>query len=301
MSNHPLFIGTRYRIISCTNPNRTLEIRWAGSQALYEDRVYGLEIDGVKGCWNVDFIPDTAYDAGSEEFGNLPLVSDTFKIDGYDDCEECLKVYYKFIDCETGELIPDPISSEPSDLRIDNEVFAEYVGKTAKITVNVDYEGDQYSLEYCATVTTELALGLRVLDSEILNAEPTACYRNCEECQAPETVIPEPEQEIKKPLYQPNYNIPGCSPDYYNKVNSEFSDIQYKDIVQKRYGLEICKDSDVLKYTIKKQLLDLEVSKNSSACDDDNGLFEPCVEGGGIGFMTINGDDCNPFTIYPAT
>lgn len=281
------YIGTAYRIKSCVNESRTFEIRWVGDEPLLEDKIYGLDVNGIRSCWYVDFIPESAYDNESEEFGNLPIFSDNNKYDDFDTCEECHKIFYRFIDCETGENF----LYDGSLLYIDDESFQSYLDKSIKI----DIEGT----EYCLAVTSILALGLTAASPEYT---VNGCFRTCEDCQAPPPVEdPEPEYEIKKKNYEPNFGLPICSLEEYTRIHSKFSESMYKQMVEVKYGLEICNEIDEEKYLIDKALLDLQIIDNSFSCCDDNGLWDPCVEDGGIGFMTINGDDCNPFTIHPST
>lgn len=292
-----LLIGVPYRLISCTNSNRTIEIRWVGAQALYEDKVYGFEIDGVRSCWRVDFLSEDSYPNPSDALAALPVYQETFNEAGYDTCEECQKLFYKLIDCETGEFIQD-LGDPSGDILIDDDSFIPYANKTIKISLK-PYGSLDEPVEYCATVYPVIALGLRTLEHEYT---VHGCYRTCEVCQAPEPVEgTEPEFVIKKKNYEPNFGLPVCSLEEYTRIHSQFSESMYKQMVEAKYGLEICNEIDEERYLIKKALLDLEIIKNSFDCCDDNGLWDPCVEDGGIGFMTINGNDCNPFTIHPAT
>jgi hypothetical protein len=52
--------------------------------------------------------------------------------------------------------------------------------------------------------------------------------------------------------------------EYDNTVNEKFAEAVYQKMASKRYGIEFCCDTDLKKWSIKKELLDLNALKS---CD----------------------------------
>jgi hypothetical protein len=62
--------------------------------------------------------------------------------------------------------------------------------------------------------------------------------------------------------------------EYSDKVNAEFSEAIYQEMASIRYGVNFCCDLDLLKWSIKKELLDLNNLKINFCFDPDN-LVQP--------------------------
>jgi len=58
--------------------------------------------------------------------------------------------------------------------------------------------------------------------------------------------------------------------DYHHKVNSEFAEAVYQEMASARYGIEFCCSKDLDKWSIKKELLDLNAVNIDLCVDPDN-------------------------------
>lgn len=61
---------------------------------------------------------------------------------------------------------------------------------------------------------------------------------------------------------KPGYNTPGCNPDEYDKITCKFSEVMYKIVLEKRYGITNCCPEDDEKWLLKKELIDLQALKD---------------------------------------
>lgn len=51
---------------------------------------------------------------------------------------------------------------------------------------------------------------------------------------------------------------------YNNKVNQKFAEAVYQKMVSKRYGIKFCCETDLKKWSIKKELIDLNKLKENN-------------------------------------
>jgi hypothetical protein len=88
-------------------------------------------------------------------------------------------------------------------------------------------------------------------------------YETCEAC------LPQPEVVVETINYRqvkPGYNTGTCDPAYVESVYSKFADAAYKDMMAARYGVRICCEYDVTKWTIKQQLIQLGNINDPNYC-----------------------------------
>lgn len=85
----------------------------------------------------------------------------------------------------------------------------------------------------------------------------------CELCSPPVVpVVPEVKLHIRPVV--PGYKPPVCSPEYYDKVNCNYSEQVTDKMISVRYGLKACCEDDLNKWDIKKELLDLKSIEDAS-------------------------------------
>jgi hypothetical protein len=60
----------------------------------------------------------------------------------------------------------------------------------------------------------------------------------------------------------PGYNTAACSTDYYEKVVCTYSELMYKDVLEKRYGISNCCPEEINDWEIKFEMLMLAVLVN---------------------------------------
>lgn len=81
----------------------------------------------------------------------------------------------------------------------------------------------------------------------IVTKEFGLCVDN--ECPLP----PRPKRKVT-----PGYDTPACTPEYYEKVECNFSEWMYKDVLEKRYGISNCCPEELMKWEIKHEMLMLD-------------------------------------------
>ncbi len=72
-----------------------------------------------------------------------------------------------------------------------------------------------------------------------------------------------PQPEIKNNrTIRPGYNTPNCNPDEYDKITCRFSQVMYKVVLEKRYGITNCCPDEDEKWLLKKELIDIQALKD---------------------------------------
>lgn len=237
------------------------------------------------GCWYVepiDYIPPT----------DQPVTI----VGGYGSCELCNATYYELVDCSGAK---DPIITidDLSDY-VGKVIKIKYCPETCwevntttpqEITGTVYVEEDVYVdcpecfLTFpaqCVSFTNSLAgpVGFDYIDvygqtEKVLVAgkstTPKLCalfwninnnitvniFGECVDGQCPEP--PKPRRQVT-----PGYNTPVCSTEYYEKVECNFSEWMYNEVLEKRYGISNCCPEDLMKWEIKHEMLMLDILLN---------------------------------------
>ena len=262
-----------YNLIDYANILPDTRIEWLGASPLEEGVSYVFSFD-LNTCWYIGYIPQ---ESGLPEY-------DVGDVTEYVDCEECNKVCYRLIDC-------DLVSP---DVTTDDILFQDYVGEIIKWKDDLD-------AEHCATVVTYLCREEAPANPEITIL---SCFRDCTRCEEslvpPEEVLPT-EFTVKRRPVKPNYMLAICSMAYYNNVKEKFSEGSFHQMVSKRYGIEFCCEIDLLKYSLKNELTELQILEAANADPGADTSLITCTDGVGIGNMQINNDSCNVFRVYPET
>ena len=112
-------------------------------------------------------------------------------------------------------------------------------------------------------------------DGSVINFETTSCEQfidiesACDACLPPPPPVVQPLLLNTRPV-SPGYTTPGCSPEYTEKVNTNFSDQVYAQMLSVRYGLTVCCQEDLQYWEIKKQLLDFKAINDNNLTDCNN-------------------------------
>lgn len=170
----------------------------------------------------------------------------------YADCETCLPKCYILTDCSNPTLV----------LNVTTDL-SQYVGQV----VHIKNCGDTCWLVE-ETTNCEDCYDVTVIESFI----------DCTTCLPKPPELPEVELHPRR--VKPGYYTPACTPEYVEKVNCNYAEALYKEVISKRYGIKICCQEDKLKWEIKKQLLDLKALYDPNLCKSTlNRCCPPsCVE-----------------------
>lgn len=260
-----------YKFTNCNN--QTIVKYSTDDYSSYIDKTVILDCGE---CWTVsliDFIP--------------PAVQPITILLTYDNCLECSRTYYKLTDCN---IVESPIITY-TDLSL-------FVGKVIKIkgcdacwTVETTTDAtnastieliDSYdtcvecgdtAVCYCSIAWPEVNGSLSYVDCEGVTVsytgldpdQPTErlCVRKWLIARKPiyygecvNGVCPPKEQPKRKVI--PGYSVPTCDPEKYEKISCKSSEILYKSVLQKRYGISNCCPDEDDKWLIKKELIDLD-------------------------------------------
>lgn len=148
-----------------------------------------------------------------------------------------------------------------------------------------------YILENCLDETDILVTGtdLSAYLGQVISIESckdktyiVTLAENCDNCTEAVTVIISydaclpipvpviPPLQLNTRPVKPGYTTPGCSPEYTEKVNANFSDQVYAQMLSVRYGLTTCCQEDLDYWDIKKELLDLKAINDNNLTDCNN-------------------------------
>lgn len=156
----------------------------------------------------------------------------------FPDCQSC-QYCYILVDC-----------TNPNHIIVTGDNLAQYVGMVIK-------------LEDCPDICWTVRRSHECPDP-VCVAPVIASYENCEDCLPAPPELPVPELHIRR--VKPGYTTPGCSPEYTEKVSCTFANTAYDQMIVTRYGITVCCSEDMMKWDIKKQLLDLRAIYDPSAC-----------------------------------
>jgi hypothetical protein len=264
-----------------------------------------IEID-CPGCWTV------------EELNILPPASQPVTVlTSYGDCPACYATYYELVDCAgirdniytstdlsdyLGQIVQIKFCPEtcwevsianqpinPGDVYVE-QAFEDcpeclvalltctckkitYVGESTNFKIayiNCDGEVAEIVLQPGQSTPKTCMLTLAAPSNVLLEVvDFGACID--QECPPPPPIGP-----IRK--VRPGYDTAACSPEYYENVVCNYSEWMYKDVLKRRYGISSCCDEEILKWEIKKELLDLDILVNPDyTCAPNNPCNCPTV------------------------
>lgn len=175
-------------------------------------------------------------------------------LDYFKKCEDCIP------ECKCTRAVNNSVFTRKLQyLDCNNELqeTAEFIpsGKTSK--------------KYCV-------LEWRSDEIEIIN------FGDCKDNECPETPRP-------KKFIAPGYNTPICSPENYERIVCRYSENKYKEVMDKRYGIENCCTDDSIQNNIKYELIHLQILKDLDyECVSNN---NPCGCNGGV--SNLSSHNCN--------
>jgi hypothetical protein len=265
-----------YITYKLTNCNDNTVIYTSDDLSTYTNQT--VEIDPCDGCW---FVEQLDYQGPSDQTVTVTRV--------FGSCEACNKTYYELIDCagiepfittttdlsaQLGKFItlkwcPD-VCWEVTETRDDSNstivfptgeydscpecaiavlpcecqtvintgltdtlTYIDCTGNTVNITVPIG----QRSTKICA----------KLIESTHANVIK---YGDCINGVCPPLVYP-------KATIIPGYNTPTCTPDKYEEITCRASEILYKQVLQRKYGISNCCPEEDNKWLLKKELIDM--------------------------------------------
>lgn len=102
-------------------------------------------------------------------------------------------------------------------------------------------------------------------------------FGDCIDDQCPETPRP-------KPFVAPGYNSPICTTDQYERIVCRYSENKYREMMDKRFGIENCCPDDSISNDIKYELIHLQILEDPNY-ECVTGL-NPCDSG--CGYISLN-------------
>ncbi len=155
----------------------------------------------------------------------------------YNTCADCASRCYILTNC-----------SNPADYIITTTNMESYLYKVIKL--------DSCS-DRCYYVSRS-----SICDSSILIGN-FIVYNDCTTCLG----VKEPDPIYLNPRrIKPGYYTPACPPAFVENVNKNFASQVFDEMAIKRYGITICCDHDLQKWTIKKRILDLKSLYDPTLC-----------------------------------
>ncbi len=173
-----------------------------------------------------------------EHLQDQPLVTIT---DTFEDCSTCLPKCYVLTDCA------DP-AREP---RSTTQNLSSFIGKVIKYK------------DSCWTVSEQIHCNCDIQET----IEDIVDFDTCELCNA----VPEVVLVPTKKFIEPGYITLNCDPEYVIKTNCQFGEAYYKNMVAKRYGINIMGQEDLDEVWLNKEMVDLAEMTDPEYC------FEPVV------------------------
>jgi len=266
-----------YKLINCDNASQI--IYTYQDLSAYIGKVLSLDCGG---CWIVELLtippPSTQ------------VVTVLFE---FDTCELCKATYYRLTDCAgfkdevitttdlsayLGDVIQikfcddtcwtvNQTDPEPSDGEV---TVLQSFGRacqpclvaiaTPKCVVFTNLTNNPVSFGYVTAEGTVIKATLLANEStekacylswDVNQSIQVTEYGDCVDGLCPE--VPRPKRKVK-----PGYSVPVCSTEKYEKITCRASEIYYKMVLEKRYGIGNCCDDLSDKWLLKKEIIDLQ-------------------------------------------
>ena len=302
-----------YRLTSCDKADEV--IYTTQDLSAYKDKV--VELDDPCGCYTV------------EEINVKPPsdVTVSIKAGGFDTCTECKTTYYKLTSCDATDPITYTSTNLAAYVgKVIQLVGCEKCFTVAEfIGVPTNPVGVTFHSEYtdCATCLKSFTCRCSTIYNEG-TSKSTFTYIDCNGVEQTTASVEAKSRSTRYcvirwtsgtlPLYhgnctqadsdspwtcpaqtypvkkiKPGYNTPACSIEKYEKISCNFGEQLYKSVVEQRYGVSSCCPEEIDKWTIKKELIELQAlvdpnytcTKASSGCGCGN--TAGCSCGGNCG------------------
>jgi len=165
-----------------------------------------------------------------------PLPFNVNVIDCYSECEDCLP------ECRCTRAVNNGASSKKLTY-----IDCEYNVKETEESV----APGKTSKKYCV---------IKWLDPDVTEVLD---FGKCIDGTCPET--PKPKKVVK-----PGYNTPLCTPETYERIVCRYSEHKYKEMLDKRFGIENCCPDETLQSDIKFELIHMQILKDPDYVCNDN-------------------------------
>ena len=178
---------------------------------------------------------------------NAPVFTVADIFESLTSCEECVELCWQVVDCED----PSNILCTSEQSGANPQEWAVLAGKDIRFQdVNDDNK------EKCGFVTEGKCIDL---SCDFINIPVVECFDDCESCKiVPEEIV----SNFRQRTVYPGYDTPACTPEVYDKTKCEWAETLYQKMISDRYGLEICCESDRIKWHIKNELISLSAIKD---------------------------------------
>jgi hypothetical protein len=160
-------------------------------------------------------------------------------INNYETCEDCIPNCYQLTNCEDS-----------------SEVIITNTNLSAYLTQVIFIDGCPGTCWIVSTADTCTGAVPVVVDET---------FADCDTCLG---IPPPPPLELRPRKIKPGYDTPGCDPAYTEKVYCNFGNAVYDAMLIKRYGITMCCNQPIEKWSIKKQLLDLRALYDPELCEN---------------------------------
>ena len=234
-----------YTLTNCADINETLTITWEPTAAPLNTTgtVYVFDFDTTI-CWTAELeIPPCT----GTQYGPSNIAEE------HSTCIACYAPCYRVIDC-----VDDSIIYTGSDL-------SGYIGEIISWNDGVDDKCGKVEKYICREDPQTL------ITIVVLN-----CYKLCVECLPPPP-LPVPPFDVEHRTVRPGYNTPACSVSYVDKVSCRWSEAVYQYMATERFGLEFCCETDLRKWSIKKELLNIALITDPEICKSIPAVEAPSI------------------------
>jgi hypothetical protein len=177
----------------------------------------------------LDSCPDTCWEVFETD---ITIIDGAVNVSGapFEDCPTCL-----------ANTIPSTcVTFTNTTSEEKNFDVITYEGIITKYTV-----GANSTLPKSCLISWTIPVGIVVTE-----------YGNCIDGVCP----PEPAKPRRK--VRPGYNTPACTAEYYEKVECNFSEWMYKDVLERRYGISNCCIDELMRWEIRHEMLMLDALIN---------------------------------------
>jgi len=192
-----------------------------------------VNIEGSTTCWQVSL-------AGGCR-GSIPVVL----MASFDTCELCKPVCYQLINCR-----------DAAQSLITSTNLSLFIGQFIQI------EG--------SSVCWQVSIANTCVGSVVVIFNGDA-FIDCETCSP--TPPPPPIPPLRPRSVKPGYTTPGCDPTYTENIYCNFARSVYDQMLITRYGITMCCNDPIEKWSVKKQLLDLSAIYDPELCKN---TFDKC-------------------------
>ena len=210
--------------------------------------------------WTVDGVTE-CYTLTSEEVDSPPtgLITPPLSVDvdvlEYSNCDDARED----TDCICEPPFPAVCYELQDCAGVEESIFtrtdlSNHIGQVITLADDTNHE-----IEGCWVV---IELGLSCFSD--VDVSVYKCFEDCAECLPVE--IP-PRVPCPRPVY-PGYSTGLCDPDIVEGILCSFSDLTYKKMISKRYGVKFCCPKDEEALTIEHEIIKMKLRESENPTPD---------------------------------